>query len=465
MNKMTNMIEILERMGFHTVDSEYRTLISEWLSWYTGKVENFHRYNVFNGIQEVGVERASLGMAKTVCEDWANLLLNERVQISVDDERAQEAIDEVLRENRFGVEGNRTVEAAFAGGTGAFSEWLDAEGQIHIDYHDARAIWPLKWSGHKITECAFSSVEVVGGKKCIYLRIYRRDDAGKQIISNRWLDYDSGNELPVPEGILPEVVTGISHPLFQIISPNIANNVESTCPMGISVFANAIDALKAVDIAFDSFRNEFLLGRKRLLVPQSMVQIQMTRDGQRRPIFDPNDLVFTAYEAGEDVGDFHDLSPEIRADQHITGIRTQLNLLSCKCGLGTGRYEFDRAAGVKTATEVVSEQSDLYQSVCKHELILGEALRGLVRVLCELLGFNTEQDIRITFDDSIIQDKASIRAEAREEVSQGVMSKFFYLTKIRGMGEDEAREELAHIAEESRVTGGAIDYFNFKGAE
>lgn len=465
MNKMINMVEVLARLGENTIDNSYRSLIDEWLSWYAGKVEKFHTYNVFNGIQQIGVQRASLGMAKTICEDWANLLLNERVQITVDDERMQAILDDVLKANRFAVEGNRTVEAAFAGGTGAFSEWLDANGCIHIDYYDARAIYPLKWSGHKITECAFASVEVMNGKKCLYLRMYKREDNGTQHISNRWLDYDSGELLPTPEGIEAEVSTGIHTPLFQIITPNLNNNVETTNPMGLSVFANAIDALKAVDISFDSFKNEYMLGRKRLLVPMSMVQIQMQRDGSRTPIFDPNDLVFTAYEAGEDTGEFRDLSPEIRAEQHITGLRAQLNMLSLKCGLGVGRYEFEKIGGVKTATEVVSEQSDLYQSVCKHELVLRAALHGLVEAICELSGFDARDLIHITFDDSIIQDKTSIRTEAREEVAQGLMSKLRYLIDIRGMGEDEARQELEQIANEQRITSGVIDFFNTEGAE
>ena len=39
-----------------------------------------------------------------------------------------------------------------------------------------------------------------------------------------------------------------------------------------------------------------------------------------------------------------------------------IDLLSKKCGLGTGRYRFDGSAA-RTATEVISEQSDLYQSL------------------------------------------------------------------------------------------------------
>lgn len=461
---MTNIIELLRKIGVNTIDSDYRVYIQMWNDWYKGKVDSFHNFSVYNGIQRIGVERASLTMAKTVAEDWANLLLNERVKISCENDAAQETLDYVLSGEHFQVEGNKTIELAFATGTGAFTEYLGADGLPHIDYHDARSIHPLKWKGRTITECAFSSIDIQNGRKCIYLRLYTWVN-GQMHIANRWFDYDSGNAVACPEGVESDIDTGVTVSLFQIVTPNICNNIDTTIPMGVSVFANAIDNLKAVDIAFDSFRSEYALGRKRLLVPMSMIKLEQVREGEKAPIFDSNDLVYTVYEAGDDQNEFKDLSPEIRATEHIEGIRAELNLLSLKCGLGNNRYEFEKTGGVKTATEVISEQSDLYQSICKHELILRDALVSLARALLVLSGYGADEEITITFDDSIINDKNSIRAEARDEVAQGLMSKYRYLTEIKGMGEDEALEELKRIGQEQRITSGVIDFFDEESGE
>ena len=35
--------------------------------------------------------------------------------------------------------------------------------------------------------------------------------------------------------------------------------------MGLSVYANAVDEMKDVDTKYDSYENEFVLGRKRIL--------------------------------------------------------------------------------------------------------------------------------------------------------------------------------------------------------
>ncbi len=73
------MRECLRKLGFETVDLGFGEQISEWLQWYKGKVAKFHSYSQYNGKKKVRRERATLGMAKKVCEDWANLLLNEKV--------------------------------------------------------------------------------------------------------------------------------------------------------------------------------------------------------------------------------------------------------------------------------------------------------------------------------------------------------------------------------------------------
>jgi A118 family predicted phage portal protein len=458
---MISIIEYLQGLGLHTVDSDYRAHIDTWLSWYRGKVEDFHSYTIFNGITNHRMERATLAMAKTVAEDWANLLLNERVQIAAS--QGQNALDACLEANDFAVIGNRAVEQAFALGTAGFSEYLDGEGRVRIDAHKGSEVWPLAWHGSTITECAFSSQDTRDGKKAVYLRLYRQE-SGRYVIENHWLDWESGKELPAPEGVAPRVETGLEIPPFQILTPNLANNIDTTCPMGLSVYANAIDALKSVDAAYDSFRNEFLLGRKRLLVPVSMIQVERSRGGGPQPVFDPHDMVYTAYQpAGDQAKDFHDLSPEIRAEEHIVGIRANLNMLSFKCGLGTGRYEFDRAAGVRTATEVISEQSDLYQSMQKHEIVLRAVLIGLARVVLRLCGYG-DPEITITFDDSIIQDKNTQRADAREDVDKGLMSKYRYLTEVVGMSDTDAAEELQRIRQESSISAEATDFFALAGS-
>lgn len=67
--------------------------------------------------------------------------------------------------------------------------------------------------------------------------------------------------------------------------------------MGISVFANAVDQIKSCDVVYDSYVNEFILGRKRILVPITMAKVMMEEDSEKGlskavPEFDPAETVF-----------------------------------------------------------------------------------------------------------------------------------------------------------------------------
>lgn len=64
----------LEQLGYHTVPDETFSHIDEWLEWYQGYVKQFHSYPVYNGMKQITQKRMTMGMAKKVAEDWANLI-------------------------------------------------------------------------------------------------------------------------------------------------------------------------------------------------------------------------------------------------------------------------------------------------------------------------------------------------------------------------------------------------------
>lgn len=115
-----SIIKELERMGYNTMPADFYTKIKLWKSWYDGKVRNFHNYKVFNGVEKVSCERYSLGMGKKVCEDWANLLMNEKVKITLEGEKEQAFFDNVCENNNFAVKMSEMQEMKSAYGTTAY---------------------------------------------------------------------------------------------------------------------------------------------------------------------------------------------------------------------------------------------------------------------------------------------------------------------------------------------------------
>lgn len=440
---MSNAVIIkLNELGYTTIPDSFYSKVYEWKSWYQGNVKGFHNYTVQNGERQVKCRRYSLGMGKKLCEDWANLLMNEKVQITLEGQKEQEFIDLVLTENNFTVKANEMQEMKSALGTVAYvprviGQELSESGDIVpgnasgivLDYVTIENIYPLSWQNGYVSECAFSSEVTRGGKDYLYLQIHRREDNGNYVIENRIYRYDNeqlADEQLVNvkgfENIPPVVHTGSDKRQFVIDRPNIANNVNYLLPTGIAIYANAIDVLQGVDIAYDSYVNEFKLGKKRIMVKPSAAQYL---DGT--PAFDPDDVVF--YVMPEDTEDGAVVTPidmTLRTAEHNTGIQDQLNILSSKCGFGETYYRFD-GGSVATATQVISENSTMFRTIKKMEIVLEQALVELCRILLRMgntamnAGLNEDVEISIDFDDSIIESREQNEARIYQMLSAGLM--------------------------------------------
>ena len=460
---MSNAVIIkLNELGYTTIPDSFYSKVYEWKSWYQGNVKGFHNYTVQNGERQVKCRRYSLGMGKKLCEDWANLLMNEKVQITLEGQKEQDFIDLVLTENNFTVKANEMQEMKSALGTVAYvprviGQEISESGDIVpgnasgivLDYVTIENIYPLSWQNGYISECAFSSEVTRGGKDYLYLQIHRREDNGNYVIENRIYRYDNeqlADEQLVNvngfENIPPVVHTGSDKRQFVIDRPNIANNINYLLPTGIAIYANAIDVLQGVDIAYDSYVNEFKLGKKRIMVKPSAAQYL---DGT--PAFDPDDVVF--YVMPEDTEDGAVVTPidmTLRTAEHNTGIQDQLNILSSKCGFGETYYRFD-GGSVATATQVISENSTMFRTIKKMEIVLEQALVELCRILLRLgntamnAGLNEDVEISIDFDDSIIEDKQSEFSRDIQMLSAGIMNDWEFRAKY--MNEDEATAKAA----------------------
>ena len=439
---MKAITRYLRELGYSSVKDDYYAQIELWQKWYRGKVPSVHNYVQYNGKRRLRRCRKTLGMAKTVSEDWANLLMNEKVSISLKKQNPQKKIDEVLAQNGFWSRGNQLIERSFALGTGAFVEFLDGD-TVKIDYVRAGMIYPLAWDNGRVTECAFASERISGKTSTVYLNIHRLEK-GKYVIENHLFERNGVmlREIDLPEDVAPVVNTGSEVPRFQLIMPNIANNIDPDSPLGISVYANALDQLESTDLVYDSYANEYRLGKKRITVPLSLARVEMEKDGSVTPTFDDNDTEFYAVPQEQGVENkIQEHNMEIRAEAHDRGIQTMLNLVSWKCGFGTRRYVFQDGQ-VKTATEVISNNSDLYRNLRKHELMLRDVLTGLINAIADMLHLGA-QEVTVNFDDSIIEDSDKERERDRQDVRDSLMQPWEYRMKWYGEDEDTAKAKVA----------------------
>ena len=95
--------------------------------------------------------------------------------------------------------------------------------------------------------------------------------------------------------------------------------------MGVAIYANAIDVLKSLDIKYDSYSNEFELGRKRIFVAPEMM-----KNVNGSIAFDPEDVTFymmpDEYDKSQE-GLIKEVNMDLRSEQHSGAINDDLNYL------------------------------------------------------------------------------------------------------------------------------------------
>mgnify|MGYP000926529402 CR=1 FL=1 len=468
------IIDYLNKNKGYNIPSEYYGNISVWRNWWKGFHKPFHEFTEVNGENRIKRKLFTLKMAKKVCEDWASILLNEKTQIVIDDKASSEfaqgedGTGGVFGDNDFWQQGNALVEKAFYSGTGAFVVKLSGmvllgetvvkndNTKISINYLTAHNIIPLTIRHGKIIDVAFVSEILEKGKKYIYLETHELTDSGYKI-TNQYFNHENEQlkEQPLPAGIVPTINTGSNTPLFSVFSPNIVNTHSNSNGLGMSVFANAVDNLMGVDLAFNNLNRDFKLGGKKVFYAEALMQT----DGDGNKIT-PDDVMQQLFSV---VGDLpinengqnnlmQEYNPSLRVAENKDGIQAQLDYLSFKCGLGTKHYQFN-AGSVVTATQYTGDKQELIQNAAKHYIAIEKALKQLVKAILwagkEILGqpVNPDAKITINFEDSYVIDKESERLRDLQEIRDGLMQKFEY--RMKWKGEDEATAKAMTGAEVS----------------
>lgn len=448
--EITNIKTYIESLGYKVISPDMHTYIQNWIEWYKGDVDDFHKYSMYNGFKFVDMKRASLRMTKRISEEWSSLLYNDKVCISVGkqdvtENKDQKQLEEALSLNKFNYKFSELIERTFALGIGATVVYKDNKGKPKIDYIIAPMIFPLKEENGEIIDCAFGSYK----GNDIYVNIHERQPNGSYKITNKLAK--KGNDGTYKEakidGVLESSYSKVK--MFQIFKPNIANNLDLFSPFGISVYANAIEQNKAIDMIYDSFRNEFNLGKKRLFLKTEALTFKTVTGVNAKgettteavPIFDENQTEFFALPGEEKDDLITEINSQLRITEHIDGLQTALNLFSDACGLGPDRFVFRDGKVYTNADQVISTKSKLYKNILNHEKILRYSITELIEaIMFALNGKEYTEDISIDFDDSIVQDTEKIRQQALLEFNAHLIDEVQYYQDVYGMTEKQATE-------------------------
>ena len=511
--------DIFELGGVPAFNQFYYFGIFIWKYLYKGFYKPWHlipaptidRPNNKREIEPMNIEKA-------ICAELAGLIWSEQCEVHVSsgielEEGQTDPLDDfvqkVLKENAFNTKMQEHIEQSMALGGGALKVWYEEKhdregnpvpntGHIVIGYCMADQFVPTSWDNAKVTEGVFISRQAKGGY--YYTRLeWHRWDGETYYIENELFRAEkreiAGMDGSIePQDILgfryplnevypflnPETsITGIDESLFAYYRTAIANNLDDNSPLGVSIYANALATLHSLDVCYDSFRREFILGKRRIIVPASCIKrVVDPVSGRMVRYFDATDEVYEAFSTDDpDQLRIQDNTVELRVDEHISAINALLNTLCLQLGFSAGTFTFDKSQGMKTATEVISENSKTYKTIKANQLQVKDAIERLVKGIIEVaklyeVEFNgykisdvKDYEVNVVFDDSILQDRQTNINEGIMLMNNGLMSKITYMTKILGMTEEEAMQELERIRNESGVNVEAVDSFMMGGEE
>ena len=471
--------EWLRSLGFSLPLEDMEPHIRSWDRWMRA-LGDFYDYRDTDGVGRVyEVHRRSIHPAMRVCREWGSLLLNDRTQVACEEQACTDWLTRFIADTGFLPAAQATVVRAFGLGTGAWALWVDAgAGEVRVRRYDARMVVPLTWDEEGVTECAFVTRAFWRGRAIDQVQLHLRGADGTFFLPSESSGgavaagssrpgfsplesgareetyrivtacFDRDGNRVEPEGVCPVYDTGSAWPTFALVKPAIDNTRVDMSPYGRSVFADAVDAIQAVDLCYDAMMGEIDNGKMRVFLSDVMFDVERDGKGGRVSIpFGRQDCtVFRKVMSTEDT--IHEFAPTLRTEAQARAFRVALQTLGDLCGFGINYFDLENVGYVKTATEVSADNSALMRNIRRHERALEGAVAGICRALLAAerrLGVELPDEglVRVTFDDSIITDTTAEKRQDMDEVAAGLLEPWEYRAKWRGEDEATARRASA----------------------
>ncbi|MBP1544761.1 MAG: phage portal protein [Oscillospiraceae bacterium] len=402
-----------------------------------------------------------LNMAKTLCDSLSAMTFAEQCDIAVSGGE-QQLLSDILEQNSFWDRLPELLSTVYALGGGAMKAYLD-NGEVRIDYIPADRFVPVRWDGRRITEAVF--ISVTARDKDIYTLLEHQFRGGARFrLYKSASDRELGREVPLAE-LFPELPQTVSYdtdiPMFAYIRPAVSNNTRYCTPLGMSVYADCLDTLKSLDTVFDSLVREFVLGKKRIIVPDGCIRTVIDPEsGEPKRYFDADDEAFVALRTEDRESlKITDSTTELRVEEHVAAINALLNILCMQTGLSAGTFSFDVQQGVKTATEIIAQESKSARTVRTNKNLLTEAIEDIVHAALFLATERECEAVTVSWRDNIVEDINTVADRAIKLYSAGLISRQKALMDIYGIDEAAALAMSEQISRESDIGGTGLDMF------
>ena len=410
-----------------------------------------------------------LPLARTACKKIAGLVYNEQAEITVDNETINQFVNDVLLNDRFNKNFERYLESCLALGGMAMRPYFDGK-TIKIAFIQAPVFLPLQSNMQDVSSAAIvtKSVKSEGKTNKYYTLIEFHEWNDDDLTITNELYKSNSADTVGSQTLLSElyenleeniVIKGLSRPLFTYLKTPGMNNKDINSPLGLSIFDNAKTTIDFINRTYDEFMWEIKMGQRRVAVPEGLTTMTVMTGTEftTRRRFETDQNVYVQIGGGLDESKIVDLTTPIRADDYIKAINKGLAMFEMQVGVSGGMFSFDGKT-MKTATEVVSENSDTFQLRNSIVSLVEHSIKELVVSICELGKahgiYNGEipklEDISVNLDDGVFTDRNAELEYWTKALASGIVSKQFAISKVLGVTDEEAGKMLSEINDEAQ---------------
>lgn len=481
-----NLDSILDHPKVAVTQAEFRR-IQHNLSYYQSKFDDVEYTNTDGDRKHRKLNH--LPIARTASKKIASLVYNEQAEITADDDTLNDFLNDMLGNDRFNKNFERYLESCLALGGLAMRPYVDGD-KIRVAFIQAPVFLPLQSNTQDVSSAAILTKTIKSeGKNNVYYTLVEfhewvtkdgdtygstKDKSLYRITNELYksrTDSTLGERVNLSE-LYPDlepvtVLKDLSRPLFTYLKTPGMNNKDINSPLGLSIFDNAKTTIDFINRTYDEFMWEVKMGQRRVLVPEQMTQLKVQDEQgnitfKRR--FDVEQNVYMQVAAGNmDSGNITDLTTPIRSSDYISAIAEGLKLFEMQIGVSSGMFTFD-GQGVKTATEIVSENSDTYQMRNSIVALVEQSIRELCVSMCELgkaVGLYNGaipelDDISVNLDDGVFTDRHAELDYWAKMVAAGLAPKTMAIEKTLNVTEEQAKEIYQNINDETMVSANAF---------
>ena len=400
-----------------------------------------------------GKDIRTINMAKAVCSEVARLATL-AIGIQADGGPRAEWIQQQIDENVY-YNLRHWIEYAMAYGTAILKPTVDS-----VDLYLPGRFAVTDTAGGEITGVVFQDREYDQYAEKWYTRLeyHRFLDNGNYAVSNRCFvsDTESGNGKPCAIEITPWIglledveITGVVKPLFGVLRTPAANNIDIDSPLGLPIYADAIEELRDLDVAYTRNAHEIHDSRRMVLMDSDRLVASGTPvdkgaqefELEREKLQLPEYVRMVHGDARESF--YQEVNPSLNTDMRLKGINALLSQIGYKCGFSNGYFVFNESSGIATATQVEADQQRTVQLIKDVRDKLTDAIDGLVYALekmADLYGLAPMGLVEMHYDfGDILYSATEDKARWYGYVVAGKVPFWYYLVKFEGLSEADAK--------------------------